>query len=188
MRIKHLLGILSLSLISFSLFTQNSDRELTTKRIENPPKIDGYLDDEAWESAPIAKDFVQFEPYNGKNPTQKTDVKMVYSNSAIYIGAMLYDEFPDSISKNLCKRDEGFDASADLFVCIFNPFNDGINSFEFTVTASGVQNDLRHAGTDGDMSWDAVWKSEVIITDKGWQVEMEIPYSALRFPKTKEQT
>ena len=186
-RFKYLLSVLIFYFVIQVLSSQNANREFFTIRTDNPPKIDGYLNDDAWLNAPIASDFYQYEPYNGKDPSQKSEVKIIYSNSALYVGAVLYDESPDSISTSLSKRDDGYNANADFFVVIINPFNDGINSFEFTVTASGVQNDLRHTGTHGDLSWDAVWKSEVVLNDEGWVVEMEIPYSALRFPKTEEQ-
>ena len=187
MRIIYIICTLIFLTYLYPVKAQDAHKIFFTKKVDNPPKIDGHLDDDIWKNAPVATNFIQFEPYNGINPSQKTNVKMVYSNAAIYIAAILYDKFPDSISTNLSKRDEGFDAFADLFVCIINPFNDGINSYEFTVTASGVQNDIKHSGINADIKWDAVWKSEAVITDIGWQVEMEIPYSALRFPKKEVQ-
>ncbi|NOZ46291.1 MAG: carbohydrate binding family 9 domain-containing protein [Chlorobi bacterium] len=179
--------LIVLYIFSFStLFAQNSDRNIEIYRIQKPPKIDGYLNEKVWQNTALADGFIQFEPYNGKSPSRETLVKIAYTNNALFLGAVLYDN-PDSISTNLCKRDGGFEANTDLFVVIINPYNDGINSFEFTVTSSGVQNDLRHAGTNNDLSWDAVWKSEVTMTDSGWIVEMEIPFSALRLPKTTNQ-
>ncbi|RLD60446.1 MAG: hypothetical protein DRI95_15530 [Bacteroidetes bacterium] len=139
-------------------------------------------------NAAIANEFVQFVPYNGKPATEKTEVRVLYDDDAIYIGAMLYDNNPDSIFTTLTKRDAGFEVDADMFMVGISTFNDGINSSMFLVTAAGVQSDIK--GTTGmdDPNWDAVWESAVNITNKGWVIEIKLPYSALRFSKDDEQT
>ncbi|MFH1322179.1 MAG: DUF5916 domain-containing protein [Bacteroidota bacterium] len=165
----------------------NNEKSHSAVRVETPPKIDGILDEEVWTNAPVATSFVQFEPQPGNPPSQKTEVKVLYDNSAVYIGAMLYDSSPDSILKELGNRDVG-ENNADLFGVFLDTYNDDMNCFAFIVSASGVQTDMKFFPEGEDEAWDAVWKSEVNITDKGWVAEFKIPYSAIRFPEKEEQT
>jgi len=157
------------------------------ERVNNPPKIDGSLNDDCWKGVIPAKDFLQIEPYNGKPASWPSEVKLVYDDKAIYLGAMLYDNYPDSIMKQYTPRDE-INVS-DYFGIYLDPFNTGLSAFGFFVTPVNVQVDMK-AEENGweDENWNAVWKSAVQINDSGWVVEYRIPYSALRFPKTSIQT
>lgn len=152
--------------------------------IEKEPKIDGLLDDEVWQNAPIAVDFTENTPNPGTTPSQHTEVKVLYTTAGIYIGAKMYDSAPDSILKQLSVRDARGSVNADNFAVYIDGMFTQQSAFTFMVTAAGVQIDEN----DGDENWDAVWKSAVKIVADGWNVEMEIPYSQLRFPKSKEQT
>ncbi len=178
------------------LFGQIERKELVASRIDIPPKIDGQLDDEAWQNANPATDFYQYRPFNDRGASFPTQVYLVYDDNAIYIGARLIDPSPDSILTELGVRDADMDMNADKFSIDISPFNDGVNGFTFKVSASGVQTDINRSSTsrrgfgrrsNGDKNWDAVWKSKVAINDEGWVVEIEIPYSALRFPKLDVQ-
>jgi len=171
-------------LTSFVLYAQ--EKQIQAIRTSSPLKIDGILDEEVWNNVPVATDFFQFEPYNGKPASQKTEVKLIYDDNALYIGAMLYDAAPDSILTELSKRDND-DINADMFSMDICPFNDGLNGLEFKVTASGVQIDAKYSANYHDASWNAVWESKISINDKGWSIEMKIPYSAIRFPKKDKQ-
>ncbi len=156
-------------------------KEYTIERAVKSPKIDGVLNDDAWKDVKVISDFKQFFPYYDNAASQKTEVKMVYDNTAIYVSAMLYDTSPDSIAHQLGNRDDQL--NADIFQVAFDTYNKEQDAFVFSVTASGVQGDIRFS----DMLYNAVWESAVKITDKGWCVEMKIPFSALRFPKSDIQ-
>ncbi len=161
-------------------------KNIQAVRITTPPKIDGVLDDEVWSSASPATDFVQFVPYNGNPATYNSEVRFLYDDMALYVGAMLFDPHPDSIYTELSQRDQI--TMVDYFGVYIDCYNDNLTAFGFFTTAAGVQVDMKSTGSNGeDESWDAVWQSEVKINDKGWVVEYKIPYSALRFPKVKEQ-
>jgi len=170
-----------LMLGNLNMKAQNK-KTIKAERISGAIKIDGSLDEPEWQNAPLAKDFVMYEPFNGKTPTLPTEVRFLYDNTALYVGAVLYDSAPDSINTNLAKRDNS-SAVADYFGVFISPYNDGISAYDFWVLASGVQLDCKHSSGNDDYSWNAVWQSATKITDKGWVVEMKIPYSALRFPK-----
>ncbi len=164
-------------------------KTLKTKFTSEKIAIDGKLIEASWTAAEIAKDFIMFNPDNGKPipENKRTEVKVVYDNDALYIGAILYDDEPSKILKEFAKRDEP--GTADFFGVFINGFNDGQQDFQFYVTAADNQVDCQTTDANGeDYSWDAVWESKVKITAIGWVVEMKIPYAALRFSAEKKQT
>jgi len=165
-----------------ALFSQNGKKRISAVRVNTHPVIDGLLNDPEWKLAEPATDFIQFEPINGGAPTLATEVRILYDDVAIYIGAMMFDHSPDSILTELGFRDSE-NLNADYISFEINPFNDGINSVIFGLSASGVQYDVKMTSGVDDMSWNAVWKSNVAILENGWSAELMIPYSALRFPK-----
>ncbi|WP_121336843.1 DUF5916 domain-containing protein [Flavobacterium sp. 123] len=150
--------------------------------------IDGEINEKIWKSAVDATDFIMFEPDNGKpiSNDKKTDVKILYDNNAIYIAALLYDNEPNKIQKEITNRDV-FGVS-DHFGVYINGFNDGQQDFRFFVSAAGVQMDCLATEDYEDYTWDAIWDSKVSLTDFGWVVEMKIPYAALRFSKSDNPT
>ncbi|MES2238757.1 MAG: DUF5916 domain-containing protein [Bacteroidota bacterium] len=150
--------------------------------------IDGNFDEEEWtKNNEVASDFIMFQPDNGKSisENQKTEVKILYDNEAIYISADLKDSEPQKIQRELTKRDVL--GVADHFAVYINGFDDGQQDYRFYVSASGTQMDCLATEDSEDFSWDAIWQSSVKITDSGWKVEMRIPYAAIRFPKNKNQ-
>lgn len=159
----------------------HTKRTMVAHRFEGGIRIDGDLSDEAWKFAEAQSDFIQYEPLRGAIPSEPTEVRVLYTNSAIYISAKLFDSSPDDIYWEFGQRDNSDRLKADVFSVLISPYNDGINYQEFMVSASGVQTDIRHTGTNRDRSWDAVWESSVVLTTDGWAVEMRIPHSALRF-------
>lgn len=148
----------------------------TTSRAASAPKIDGILNDAAWANVSLMTDFKQKSPAYGIDCSQNMEVKIVYDNSAVYIGARLYDSHCDSIACQLGNRDG--EVNADFFDVKFDTYNTEQDAFIFGLSASGVQFDSRF--TDG--LYNAVWESSVKIDSIGWVVEMKIPFSALRFP------
>lgn len=158
-----------------------ADRVIEAERAPNPrPEIDGDLGDEAWASTEAATDFVQFDPEPGAEPSQRTEVRLLYTSDAVYVGARMFDTSPDSIVARLSRRDAG--VVADRFMVGFDSYRDRRTAFVFGVTAAGVQSDaLLYDDTSEDGNWDAVWESAVAIDSAGWTAEMRIPLSQLRF-------
>ncbi|MES2284562.1 MAG: DUF5916 domain-containing protein [Bacteroidota bacterium] len=179
---------LVLFIVLFQLLTLSFAQEIKqvrALRVMQVPKIDGVLDDEAWKEGVNATDFIQRALKPGEPALRKTEVKIVYDDIAMYVGAMMYDNKPDSILCELCQRDN--EANSDLFGLILDTYNDDINGYGFFVTSAGVQIDARYSSNGQDFNWNAVWQSQIKINDKGWAVEFKIPYSALRFPIVAEQ-
>ncbi|NJN77969.1 MAG: carbohydrate binding family 9 domain-containing protein, partial [Saprospiraceae bacterium] len=185
--LKKILFLLIILLTSLNINAQVATKKsYETRKIETKPVIDGNLDDEAWlKTSEIAKDFVQNQPNLGEKSAYKTEVKIVYDDEAIYIGAILYDNNRDSILKQLTARDEI--GNTDWFGIVLDTYEDGNNGVGFIVSAAGVQFDTKYSVFGEDENWNAVWESAVMIIEKGWAVEMKIPYSALRFPDKSEQ-
>ena len=148
--------------------------------------LDGVLSESIWQKADKATNFIQFRPEPGKPSVRRTEVSILYDNDAVYVGAMMYDDRPDSILKQLSARDDD-GGNTDEFGVTFDTYMDDQNAATFAVTAAGVQVDAIVKFGSGNTAWNAAWYSNVAITDKGWSVEMKIPYSALRFPKKEVQ-
>ena len=162
----------------------NDKKTYEIKKIEDAPIIDGNMNDKIWTELNIARDFTQISPNNGfsERPNQKTEVKICFDNKNIYFGVMMYDNYPDSILRELAVRDNN-NANADQFAIYIDPFSNGQIEYELMVSAAGVQSDAKITTSSVDKSWDAVWNSSVKIYDNGWFLEVSIPFSQLRFPE-----
>lgn len=159
--------------------------------------IDGLLSEPSWQQAEPGTGFYQYEPNNDCPASFDTEVRVLYDDHNLYIGARMLDPEPQKILNEMGLRDEN-NLNSDTFWIEINPFDDGIYGFSFKVSASGVQGDANISlgagsssggdyGRNEDRNWDSVWKSAVRRTDQGWQAEIRIPYSALRFPKLDVQ-
>src|SRR5215211_994167 len=147
------------------------------------------INDNAWRLAPVATDFVQYFPVYGSGSSTRTEVRILYDNSAIYVRAYLYDD-PSLIHKQLTSRDGEQGQDVDYFSVFFDTYNDEQNGFQFLVTPNNVQSDAKVTanaiaaeGEFGDRTWDGVWESKTQLTKDGWIVDMRIPYLSLRFAK-----
>lgn len=183
-----------LLLLCIPIFSQV--KTLQAIKTAQAPKIDGSLSDAAWANIPAATGFTQNYPSAGQPASQQTKVKILYDNSAIYVGAYLYDD-PAQIRKQITSRDAEMQKDVDYFSIFLDTYNDNQNGFQFVVTSANVQSDARLGanlgnggngfGEYGDKTWDAVWESKVQIQNDGWTVEMRIPYISLRFAKKELQ-
>jgi hypothetical protein len=173
-------------------FSQSPVKKLVAVKTEKPPKIDGILDDDAWKNVTIATDFIELQPTPGRHEKQeeRTEVKIIYDNTAIYIAARMYEPDPRKVARELTTRDNV--GNDDFIGIILDTYHDGINGVGFYSTAAGAQFDAKYApnpnGNTEDPTWNAVWESKVNIDSLGWTVEFKIPYSALRFAKKDVQT
>ena len=156
-------------------------KEISASRTTEKINIDGLDTEAAWQSAEIATGFLELNPTEGNPPKERTEVKILYDDNNLYILGYCYDRHPDSILTQLGERDDRL--NSDLFTVSFDPYNKALDAFIFSVTASGVQGDERIS----DPLFNAVWESAVSIVEDGWIAEIQIPYYAIRFPKSGEQ-
>jgi hypothetical protein len=157
-------------------------------RAVHPPLIDGRLIDEAWAAAEPATTFTQRDPDEGMAPTERTEIRFLFDDSALYVAARLFDSEPTHIMRRLSMRDNG-GADADVISIYVDPMHDHLTGAIFRVSAANVQQDsilFNDTWTEG--AWDAVWQSAVTIDEMGWSAEMRIPLSQLRFNAADKQT
>lgn len=165
----------------FPLFSLKSTKIYNASRLENePPVIDGNLEENAWTGIDWAAGFSQKMPYEGIEPTQKTAFKVLYDNRHIYVGIRAFDNEPGKIEKRMTRRDE---RQGDWVEIILDSYNDRRTGFSFSVNAAGVKSDVLISGDgdDWDGSWDAIWDAQIALDDKGWTAEIRIPLTQLRF-------
>ena len=124
---------LLISGLLFTFFGYGQKKNLETKFITTPIVIDGKINEQSWEQVASATDFVMFQPDNGKPviPERRTEVKVLYDNTAIYIAAKMYDNEPNKILREISKRDDF--GTADFFGIFINGYNDGQQNFQFFV-------------------------------------------------------
>ncbi len=158
-------------------------------RTVNAPKIDGNLNDAVWKNVTPLNGFTELRPIPGRleQEDQKTEVKILYDDVAIYVSARMFDANPDSIAREIAPRDRV--GNADFFGIAFDTYLDRINANGFYVTAAGSQFDAKYSlSGNEDPNWNAVWESAVKIDNLGWTAELKIPYSALRFSNKAVQS
>ncbi|HUH13404.1 MAG TPA: DUF5916 domain-containing protein [Longimicrobiales bacterium] len=153
---------------------------LRTRRVASAPAIDGRLDDAAWDGAEVATGFTQLSPSPGQPASQRTEVRVLHDDEAIYVAARLYDTAPDSVVAQLGRRDSG--VYSDWFYVALDSYFDRRTAFVFGLNPRGVQQDaLLHGDVEQDGSWDAVWEGAAARDEQGWTAEFRIPLSQLRF-------
>ncbi|MCC7010885.1 MAG: carbohydrate binding family 9 domain-containing protein [Acidobacteria bacterium] len=161
---------------------------VTAAPTDEPPLIDGHLDEEGWRAAPIVASFTQRDPEEGAAGSERTEVRVLYDDHAIYVGARLFDRSP--VTTRLGRRDMTL-PSSDWFRVSFDSYLDRRTAYRFDVNPSGVRRDGilggegssggGFTGPEGDLAWDAVWDARTSVDADGWTAELRIPFSQLRF-------
>jgi len=150
-------------------------------RIDAEITVDGVLDEPAWEDAAIVE--IAWETWPGENLTARvrTECRLAFDDDSFYVGCRAFDPEPHLIRAHLTDRDAAFDD--DFVGVILDTFDDERRAYEFFVNPLGVQMDLVRDDVNRreDSSWDAIWQSAGRIVDEGYEVEMAIPVSQLRF-------
>ena len=166
--------------------------QLTT--VSAPPVIDGVLDDAVWRNALRFSDFLTMKPGPGLAPSEATEVLVAADSKNIFIGLRCLDRSPDSIKASLSSRDS---IDGDDWISIeLDPFNSGQTCYLFKVNPLGIQADgmLNSMADDAagyttdDLTFDARWQSRGRLTGNGYEVEVAIPFSSLRFPDRDQVT
>jgi hypothetical protein len=152
-------------------------------RFDKAPVIDGKLDDDVWKGAPVFKDFYQIRPGDNITPSQPTEVMIGYNARFLYLGIRAHDE-PGKVRSTVAKRDAIFDDDwAGLFI---DTFNDQRKAYELFFNPLGVQADAVFTENGGeDFSVDIVMESKGEVTDKGYTIEVAIPFKSLRYEAGK---
>ncbi|MCZ6767697.1 MAG: DUF5916 domain-containing protein, partial [Acidobacteria bacterium] len=202
------------SLVSLFCFTLalGAEPSVSAVRVENPPVVDGRVNEQEWEAAPMASDFLQQRPVLGAPATEKTEVRFLYTQDALYIGVICFDSEPDQIVDTQSRRDGNL-GDSDSILIILDTYHDHQNGFLFGTNPSGIQYDAqilnegvsggRASGTGGvgssatsttsrgnvaavNLNWNVAWTVRTARTERGWEAEMEIPLKSLRFKDSQE--
>ncbi|MDH4070131.1 MAG: carbohydrate binding family 9 domain-containing protein [Ignavibacteria bacterium] len=174
-------SLLILLLIPLPGIAGDGTGEVQAVRTETPPVLDGFLNDSVWERAIPVGDFTQRDPEEGKPATERSEIRVLYDDEALYFGCMYYDSNPAGIVARLTRRDNEIDS--DRGSIRIDSYHDHQTAYEFTFNAAGVKIDILmyDDGNREDPSWDPVWELETRILDNGWSAEAKIPFSVLRF-------
>ncbi len=175
-------SILIFTVLLFNVFNVTAQRSYTAVETSGEaPRIDGKID-AIWDLAPWTDDFTQYEPYNGKKPSQKTAFKILYDNNNLYFLIRCYDTEPDKIENRLSRRDN---FEGDWVAVGIDSYDDNLTAFAFSASASGVKGDVKFSNDDNmDATWDAKWYLKTSIDEEGWIAEMRIPFNQLRFSES----
>jgi hypothetical protein len=154
----------------------------TAMRTAETIRVDGRLDEPAWHEAVPLSRFVQREPVEGGEPSEETEIRVVFTDTALYIGAVCHDRTPREIVATQLARDADLDVD-DRLTIVLDPFFDHRNGFFFQVNAAGARADGQVSNNAESLNrdWDGIWNALVRITNEGWIAEIEIPFKTLRF-------
>lgn len=163
------------------------DRPITISRAvrtTTPIQLDGRLTEAAWANAPVTDSFTQIDPDEGRPASQRTEVRVLYDDAFLYVGARLHDT--GRIVGRLGRRDMDF-GDSDWFGVMIDSYLDHRTAFGFDVNPAGVRHDEIKTIDVDDYSWDPVWEAATTVDSAGWTAEYRIPFSQLRFSNAREQ-
>lgn len=168
--------------------SEGHDRPITISRAARTDgriQLDGRLTETAWERAPVTTAFTQIDPDEGRPASQRTDVRVLYDDHFLYVGARLHDTGP--ITGRLGRRDMPL-GDSDWFGVMIDSYLDHRTAFGFDVNPAGVRRDEVKIIDADDNTWDPVWEVATTVDSAGWTAEYRIPFSQLRFSSAREQT
>lgn len=174
---------------SVSVFSQTNSKIIFAERVYTSPKLDGLLNDSVWQFAKPVNDFLQQEPIAGNPPSFKTEVRMIYTDYALYVGVMCYDPEPNKLIARELKSDGNLRGD-DNFMILFDTFNDKKSAYWFGTNPLGMRDDALLSGMDFrgfNEDWNGIWEVRAAIVDSGWSIEFEFPFSTFKFYKQDEQ-
>jgi len=178
---------IALLLVVSCLSGQETEKKTyTAKRINTPPEINGIIDEAEWYKGEWQTGLIQFRPYNLRSPSEKTSFKILYDDNNLYVAIKAFDSAPDSIVRRITRRD---DMDGDFVAISLDTYHDLQTAFCFFVTAGGSKRDVlwTNGGNAEDLTWDPIWQTKTSINGEGWEAEIRIPFSQLRFKKNSAE-
>lgn len=154
--------------------------EMAAVRVSEPPHVDGRLNDAAWRNAPVTSAFTQHFPDEGAAPSERTEVRILYDDEALYVGVTC-EQRHSPLQAQLTRRDR--QSESDSVTVSIDSRLDRKTAMEFQVSAAGVLVDgLRFDDVGYSSDWDETWEAHAAPTATGWTAELRIPFRVLRFP------
>ncbi len=178
-KVNSIISIFVIFFIGLSASAQDKLQPLIPHKTDTPPVIDGILDDPVWQKAPHETGFKTYHPDYGLDMVENSIVYYAYDRENLYFAYRCFDSQPDKIKASVTSRDN---IHADDWICInLDSFNDHQSLYALYCNPLGIQGDSRFEGGQEDFSVDIVWYSEGKIDDKGYTVELKIPFKSIRF-------
>ena len=157
-------------------------------RIETPPQVDGVLDEPFWADIPPVTGFKQRDPVDGAPASERTEVRIAFDENALYFGFTFFDSEPDRIRRAILDRGGRIDKD-DRVIIGLDTYFDRRNGYIFEIGALGTQDDALFSDESldrPDWNWDGVFTTETTVNADGWVLEMEIPFTTIRFADVEE--
>jgi len=155
-------------------------------QVDEAPLIDGQLDDDAWAFGTVIEDLHQVNPHEYAEPTERSQIYVVYTKDALYLAARFWDREPDKIGAKVLRQGD-FSFGEDSFTIIVDPFNNERSGYAFDLTANGVRNQALYTNVTGEnWAWRGIWHGATQMTAEGWIAEVEIPFKTLSFDPKNE--
>ncbi len=153
---------------------------LPAVRVATPPTIDGLISDGEWTAAAVARDFVQFEPQRGAQPSQPTTAWVQYDEVALYVAFRVAE--PDEPIAELTRRDADL-FEDDVVVVVLDSFLDRQSGYYFMTNLLGTQTDGRivNDGRTTDPTWDGAWQVAAQRSSTSWSAELAIPFASIKY-------
>jgi hypothetical protein len=156
-------------------------------RVNEEPVLDGRLNDTAWNNAVRFTGFKMVEPSPGSDPTEKTEVRIVYDKFSLYIGIRCFDSEPQKIAANSMQHDNSEEKSEDQVSILLDPFQDKRSGYLFIVNPKGARSEGYSTGEHYTLAWDGIWDAKSRIDAEGWTTVIRIPFKTISFnPRLKE--
>ncbi len=150
-------------------------------KLDSEPVLDGILDDAVWQQARLITDFYQTTPTEFATPSQRTEVRIFYTEDAIYVGAKLFEDDPEQITAQSLQQYGGV-TQEDVFILLLDPFLNRRSGYRFAISPNGVWWDAIYSSpTETDSNWLGIWQGQSNIGEDGWSTEMRIPFQTLSF-------
>ena len=179
--------LFSLALISFTFLSIQAQDKIQAIRIENPPVIDGRVNEAVWEEAFLVNEFYQREPNEGEPISERTEFYICYDDNNIYFAVKCWDD-PDKITAKEMARDVSLRYD-DRIQIILDTYLDHRNGYWFQIGPRGSIGDaiVSENGASFNKQWDGLWIGKSKITDYGWESEIAIPFKTIGFDKESKQ-
>jgi len=186
-RLRSLLPVLLISLLCLpALLMAQGTAGLNRKTVEIPRlsadvTINGRLDESAWSNAALIEDLHQVFPEEFVTPTQPTQVRVFYTENALYVGATLFESDTSQITDRVLRQGQSLD-SDDVFAVIIDPYLDRRNGYRFEVNPNGVRwEGLFQNIIEVEGNWEGIWEVRAQRSEEGWVAEIRIPFQSLSF-------
>ena len=168
--------------------TARFDRIVRAGRITDRITIDGRLNEPAWQRVEPATNFIQWEPDPGMPATEETEVRFLYDDDNLYVGARCWDSDAAQLTVHVLNEDFS-SRQEDVLAFFLDSLNDRQSGFSFWTNPAGARRDVQVFQDDAQRSadWDGVWDVKVAIDDQGWTAEFVIPFKTLRFSNSPKQ-